>query len=266
MTGEWQTVTVEQQGRVVTVRLDRGFRANPLSMLALRELTAVARQLHDCPDVSAVILAGRDDTFCMGMDLKDPELVAARDAGLARRRIALRGGPRLCEAWEAIDALTICAIEGWCVGGGVALAMACDLRVMGSSARLYVPEVERGMNMTWGTVPRLTALIGPARCKRVAALCEHVGADTALDWGLADAVAADGGAVARARQFAAEAARLPPTAMKMVKHDTNVAAHALHRASGHRELEGFALLEQSEDFKEGVASFLERREARFSGN
>ena len=165
-----------------------------------------------------------------------------------------------------VDALTIIAIEGWCVGGGAALATACDLRVMGRSAHLYIPEVARGMNMSWGTIPRLTALVGPARAKRLAALCEKIDAGTAETWGLADAVANDGEALIAAMAFARRAAALPPTALKFVKHDVNAAALALSRVTARTDLEAFALLEQSQDFKEGVASFLEGRDPDFTGN
>ena len=139
-----------------------------------------------------------------------------REQGLAERRLSLRGGPQLCTAWEQVDALTVCAIEGWCAGGGAALAVSCDLRVVSESATLYVPEVERGMNMSWGSIPRITALVGPARAKRIAALCEKIGAQTALSWGLADEICADGQALTAAEQIAIRASALPPTAMKMV--------------------------------------------------
>lgn len=259
-------ITVETQDRIAIVRFDRGAKANALSMDAIRQLTDVARRYHAQPAISAVILAGRSDNFTLGADLKDPARASQRDEGLAQRRISLRAGPEMCEAWEKIDAITIMAIEGWCVGGGAALAVACDLRVMAKSATFYVPEVARGMNMSWGSIPRMTALIGPARTKRLAALCEKVGAATAESWGLADAVAEDGAALARAMDFAQMAAALPPTALKMVKRDANIAALAVSQVAAHRDLEAFALMQQSDDYAEGVASFLEGREPRFTGD
>jgi enoyl-CoA hydratase/carnithine racemase len=218
------------------------------------------------PDISAVILAGQAKNFTLGADLKDPERASMRKQGLSQRRISLRLGPEMCEAWEKVDAITIMAIEGWCVGGGAALAVACDLRVMAKSATMYVPEVARGMNMSWGSIPRMTALVGPARAKRLAALCEKVDAATALSWGLADAVADDGAAVGKALEFARAAAALPPSALKMVKRDVTVAALALSQATAYRDLEAFALTEQSEDFAEGVSSFLEGRDPKFTGD
>lgn len=259
-------ISVETTGRIVTVRFDRGDKANALSLEALRLLTDVARRFHACPEISAVILTGNAHNFSLGADLKDPARASQQDKGLSERRIALRAGPDMCEAWEKIDAITIMAIEGWCVGGGAALAVSCDLRVMAKSARIYIPEVARGMNMSWGSIPRITALVGPARAKRLAALCEKVDADTALNWGLADAIADDGHALARAMEFANAAAALPPTALKMVKRDVNIAALALSQATAHRDLEAFALMQQSDDYAEGVTSFLERRDPKFTGD
>jgi enoyl-CoA hydratase len=259
-------IRTEVQDRIAVVRFDRGDKANALSAEALRQLTEAARGFHARPDISAVVLTGQARNFTLGADLKDPERAAMRGQGLAERRVSLRLGPEMCEAWERVDAITIMAIEGWCVGGGAALAVSCDLRVMGKSAKLYVPEVERGMNMSWGAIPRITALVGPARAKRIAALCEQLDAETALAWGLADKVAEDGKALEAAMEFAERAAKLPPSALKMVKHDVNVAALALSRATAHRDLEAFALLEQTDDFREGVQSFLEGRDPKFTGD
>lgn len=259
-------ITTEIKGRIATVRFDRGDKANALSVEALRQLTATAHSFHARPDISAVILTGNAKNLSLGADLKDPARADQRDVGLSERRIALRAGPAMCEAWEKIDALTIMAIEGWCVGGGAALAVAMDLRVMAQSAKIYVPEVARGMNMSWGSIPRITALVGPARAKRLAALCEKIDADTALSWGLADAVTEDGAALTRAMEFAEMAAVLPPTALKMVKRDVNVAALALSQVTAYRDLEAFALMQESEDYAEGVSSFLEGRPPRFTGD
>lgn len=259
-------VRIETEGRVATVSFDTGSKANALSQKLMRELTEAAKRFHGDPAISAVILTGRSDNFTLGADLKDPEGVDVRKLGYSERRIRLRNGPDMCAAWEQVDALTICAIEGWCVGGGAALAAFCDLRVASSEASFYVPEVERGMNMSWGSIPRFVALVGPARTKRIAGLCEKIGAETALSWGLYDHLAQPGSALAKARQIAASAAKLPPTALKMVKQDVNVAALALAQATAHRDLEAFALMQQTDDFREGVKAFFEKRDPDFTGD
>lgn len=259
-------VRIETEGRVATVSFDTGSKANALSQKLMRELTEAARRFHGDPAISAVILTGRADNFTLGADLKDPEGVDVRKLGYSERRIRLRTGPDMCAAWEQVDALTICAIEGWCVGGGAALSAFCDLRVASSEATFYVPEVERGMNMSWGSIPRFVALVGPARTKRIAGLCEKIRAETALSWGLYDHISPPGSALAKAREIAASAAKLPPTALKMVKQDVNVAALALAQATAHRDLEAFALMQQTDDFREGVKAFFEKRDPDFTGD
>ncbi|MCW9002251.1 MAG: enoyl-CoA hydratase/isomerase family protein [Rhodospirillales bacterium] len=260
------SVRIERRGRIAIVRFDRGVKANPLSHDLMRALTDAARGFEDDTETSAVILTGRADSFTLGMDLKDPTVAKSRDAGLAERRNLLQAGPRMCRAWEEIEPLTIVAIEGWCVGGGVALAASCDLRVMGESAQLYVPEIERGMNMGWGTVPRLVNLCGPARTKRLVILAEKINAKTAEEWGMADGTAPDGGALEAALVLAERVAAMPPVAVRLCKQAINAATTALNHAVSHADMDQFAIAQASDDFDEGVRAFLEKRPPRYTGN
>ena len=113
-------VTVERHGNIASVRFTRETVSNTLSHGAMRELTGVARELAEDATLSAVILSGRAENFCLGFDLKDPELADIRKLPLAEKRLRMQSGANMCRAWEEIEALTITAIEGWCVGGGVA--------------------------------------------------------------------------------------------------------------------------------------------------
>ena len=259
-------VSIKQQGRISVVSFDRGNAANALSLELVRELTAAARSFDNDAKTSAVILTGRTDNFSLGSDLKDPEIAALRDTGLAERRLGLMTGTRMCRAWEEIQALTITAIEGWCVGGGVALSVATDLRVVGQGAGLYVPEIERGMNMSWGAVPRITNLVGPARAKRIVILAEKIMAAQAVDWGLADECVNDGKALDAAMGLAERAASLPPVALRMCKQDINAYANALAQVASHSDYDQFALAQTGDDFAEGVRAFLEKRPADYTGN
>lgn len=262
---EWKFSTVEKQGRIAIVRLDRGIAANPLSLDTMQELTAIAHHLDDDLDVSVVILTGRGDNFSMGFDLKDPNSVAMRTAPLQKRRKLLQTGPRMCKAWEDLEQMTICAIEGWCVGGGSALAVSLDLRVMGEGATMYVSEIERGMNMSWNSVPRFVNLCGPAKTKRAVVMAEKITAERALDWGLADEVTPKGGAFTKAMEMAERIASLPPVQVRMCKRDVDVAAKALNHAVSFMDLDQYALAQTSEDYQEGIASFLERRPPNWTG-
>ena len=258
-------VSIERHGRIAVVRLDRGDGRNPLSLDACRQLTRAARSFDDDPEVSAVVLTGTATVFSLGADLKDAELAASRRAPLAERRIAMQTGGRMCRAWAEIEALTIVAIEGWCVGGGAALAVACDLRVASEAATFYVPEIERGMNLSWGAVPRIAHLVGPARAKRIAVLAERLPAVRALDWGLIDETAPSGGALQAALALAERAASLPPVQLRMIKQAVDASVFALDRTASHADFDQFALAAGSGDFAEGTQSFLERRPPRYTG-
>ena len=261
----WQYVTIERHGRVAVVRFDRGHRLNALSRALLRELTEAARSFETDHATTAVVLAGRDDAFSAGFDLADAENKAVPDLPLEERRTVLAWGPRLCRAWAELEPLTICAIEGYCIGGGVSLALACDLRIMGAGAHFRVPELSLGMNMSWQTLPRLAHLVGPARAKRIVIFAEAVDAETAAAWGLADEVVADGGAAQAARDLAEKAARMPNVPVRMTKAAIDQAVGALDHATSYMDRDQYALSMTGDDFSEGMAAYLEKRDPEFTG-
>jgi enoyl-CoA hydratase len=262
----WDYVTIEKTGRIAVVRFDRGDKSNAFSAQLMRELTEAARSFDEDTETSAIILTGRADNFTLGMDLKDPAIAETRTASLAAKRKALQIGPRMCRAWEELEPLTICAIEGWCVGGGAAIAVSLDLRVMADDATLYVPEIERGMNMSWGSVPRIVNLCGPAKAKRVVVLAEKLGAEKALSWGLADEIAPKGGAFDTAMDIAKRAAEMPPVALRMCKQDIDAAAKALNHTASHADLDQFVVAQSSDDFEESVQAFFEKRKPNYTGS
>jgi enoyl-CoA hydratase len=261
---EFKHITIERQGRIATVRFDRGNRANAMSLGLMREMLAAARSFEGDHETSAIILTGGVN-FTMGFDLRDPESGEVRQADLQDRRERLALGPRMCQAWQDVEPITIAAIEGWCIGGGVALAVACDFRIMAEDATLYAPEIERGMNMGWGSIPRTVALVGPARAKRFFILAERVGASQAVEWGVAEEAAPNGATVDAALKMAERVAAMPPAQVRMIKEATNAAAFALGRAASALDRDQFVLAQGSADFLEGVASFEEKRPAVFSG-
>lgn len=256
-------VTRSDNGRLAHVVFDTGTAANALSIEAMQALHDCALGLQRDRDVTAVVLTGRPDRFSLGFDLKAAG--DRLDAGLAERRELVSIGPRMCRAWAEIEAFTVAAIEGWCVGGGVALAVSLDLRVVGRGATLYVPEIERGMNMSWGSLPRLVNLVGPAKAKRIVVLAERIDAARAVSWGLADEVADDGQAVAVATTFARRAASLPPVSVRMCKQGIDLYANALAQATSGLDRDQYLLAMTGQDYAEGVASFLEKRDAKWTG-
>jgi enoyl-CoA hydratase/carnithine racemase len=231
----------------------------------MSQLTAIAVELRGDTSTSAVVLSG-DPVFSAGVDLGDRKLGLGADIPLIERREALRIGPDLCAAWEAIDQTTIAAIEGFCIGGALALAAACDFRIAARSAHFRLPEIPLGMNMSWGTQPRLVNLIGPSRAKQLTIFGERVPAEQAEAWGLVDALAADGGAPALARQWADKVAALPPLAVRMAKRAITAIATANNAAATYMDADQYALAALSDDHREAVAAFFEKRPGRFTGS
>lgn len=133
------------------------------------------------------------------------------------------------------------------VGGGVALPLAMDWSVMADDAFLLVPEVQVGMNLQWGGLPRLVALAGPARAKRICILCERISAQRALEWGLVDELTKPGKALAGAVQLAKAAAAMPATAAQMVKQLADACAGALYHAVGHADFDQCQLADTMEE-------------------
>lgn len=259
-----EAVSLVREGGVAVVTLDRGDGLNALSVKVMRALTDVARDLRGDVSVSAVIVTGAG-VFSAGADLADPEAAARGSASLLDRREMLRIGPDMCAAWEALDQVTLAAVEGFCIGGAVSLAVACDFRIAGRGAHFRLPEIPLGMNMSWQTQPRLVNLIGPARTKRLVIFGEPVQAPEALDWGLADAIAEDGGALALARTWADKVAALPPIAVRMAKRAITQIATAGNAAASYMDADQFALAALSEDHREAVAAFFEKRPGKFTG-
>jgi enoyl-CoA hydratase/carnithine racemase len=119
--------------------------------------------------------------------------------------------------------------------------------VLGESGYLYVPEVKIGLNLQWGALPRLISLVGPARAKRICILCEKMDAQTALEWGVIEAIAPDGQAVEKAMELAQSAAAMPPIAVRMIKEAVNATANALSRAASYADADQSQLTSTSAD-------------------
>jgi enoyl-CoA hydratase len=255
-------VTIERSDGIAVVRFDRGDRLNALSRDLMFELTEAAHRLAADTTVHAIVLTGNGHAFSAGADLRDRHLAAPRDMPLLERRERIKVGPNLCAAWESLEQLTIVAIEGFCIGGGVALAVACDLRVIGRSAHLRLPEVPLGMNMSWRSLPRLTALMGPARAKQFTILGERLPAETALQWGLVEEIVEDGAALEHALALAGRAAALPPLGVRMSKRAISMAAQALAEATSYMDGDQFLLAASSDDQREAIAAALEKRSPR----
>lgn len=242
----WNTVQVERMGEIAIVRMSREKSLNAFDRELTEELTDVGLQFHRDHDTHAVILTGSARAFSAGADLKEERPPMT----FAEQRVRSHLGRHLCRAWEEMPQTTIAAIEGLAVGAGCAIAISCDWRVIAEDAYLYVPEVKIGINLQWQAIPRLVALVGPARAKRIVMLCEKMGAPQALDWGLVEEIAASGGAVDKAMELARAACEMPPVIMTMTKQAINATANANLHATSYMDSDVAILVRDSDEARQ----------------
>lgn len=263
---DFEHLQVSRQGGIVTARLHRPEHRNALNAALIRELTEFARSHRMRSDLRAVVLAGAPGFFSAGADLDGSAQRVGDPPTLLEMREIVAAGPDMCAAWEDIEVPTIIAVEGWCVGGACALALACDFRICGSEGRMRLPEVPLGINMSWRSLPRLTTLIGPARAKRFTMFGEFADAATMLAWGMVDEVVEAGAAESTAMEWARRLEALPPLPIRMTKEAVNATANASHHATSYMDRDQFLLTFLSDDFREGTQAFFAKRKPDFKGN
>jgi len=180
---EFQTLSVSASGAVGRLTLARSARLNALSPDTLRELALAARWLNEQPGLKAVVVCGEGRAFCAGFDIDDAKTpVDAEVVDLGRR---------MAEAIDAIRAITIARIHGHCVGGGLVLAAACDLRIASTGTRFSIPELDLGIPLAWGGIPRLVRELGPAVTKELVLTCRPFTAQEAQALGFLNRVVPD---------------------------------------------------------------------------
>ncbi len=253
-----EAVIVEREGRLAVVRMHRPERRNALSIGFMHELTRTAEALRDEPELDVVLLTGSGGWFSAGADLKDEARWSIASKPLAEQREIGQTGYRLARAWEEMPQITIAAIEGYAVGGGLALALACDWRVLASDAFVSLPEIGLGIPLTWGTLPRLIALGGPARAKRLTILCERIEASAALEMGFVDYVVQPGVTLAEAQRLAARVLEMPRAAVRMSKETINATAYALAHLASHAGADQFNLAASSSEAAAARERFAKR--------
>jgi len=170
----FETLLTEIDGAIGQLTLNRPEKLNPLSTATLEELARAARWFDTQPGVKVVIVRGAGRSFSAGADLAS----FSQEQEISTREAADRGR-EMADALESMRAVTIAAIQGWCVGGGLVVAAACDLRVAAQDARFSIPEVDLGIPLAWGGIPRLVREIGPALTKELVLTCRPFDADEA---------------------------------------------------------------------------------------
>jgi enoyl-CoA hydratase/carnithine racemase len=255
------TLKIENKNGIATVTLNRPEARNAMSARLMREMIACAGRVGAMRDVDAVIVRGSGVCFSAGADLKDASRWGNSELPFDQQREIASLGYRMARAWEEVPQITIAAIEGYAIGGGLALAAALDWRVIAEDAFVSLPEIALGIPLTWGTLPRLVNLVGPARAKRLSILCERIPAADALAMGLVDYAVPKGKALATARAVAKQVLALPRNSVRMTKESVNAYAAIGAHAASHMAHDQLQLAAASAEARTAREAFSRRRKA-----
>ena len=209
----FDTILVHTAGDRGTLVLNRPDKLNPLSTHTLYELEAAARWFDGHHELKVVVVSGVGRAMSSGADLR-----AFSEGATWQDRDQ---GRRMAKAVEEMRAVTIAKMHGWCVGGGLVLAAACDLRIAAESARFSIPEVDLGIPLAWGAIPRLVRELGPALTKELVMTCRPFDAAEARAARFVNRVVPDDRLDAEVDELAAELATKPALALDVTKRHVN---------------------------------------------
>jgi len=259
-------IEVARGGRIATVTIKRAEKRNAITNEMMEDLERIGREFAKDEQTRAVIVRAEGNDFSVGADLNQPRFQGGQQQSLLMRRRAVELGGLLMRSLQEIHQPTICAVQGIATGAGACIASACDFRIGAENARMGYGEVKIGINLMWNAVPVCVHLVGPARAKRMIMSGKLFDAATLQAWGFLDEVVPLANLDATAREWAEEYAALPPMAVQMIKRSVNQVAGALDRGVMHMDADQWMLATQSEDFREAVTAFFEKRKPDFKGN
>ena len=258
-----RAVRVERDGGIVVVTIDRPAALNALSASVLEELErAFAGLAGDVPAVRGVLLLGAGGrAFVAGADIRALSTLGPEAAAELARR-----GHRAAAAIEALPAPVIACVDGFALGGGLELALACDFIYATDASSFGQPEVKLGLIPGFGGTVRLPRAVGLARAKELIYSGRRIGIDEAVASGLVARRFADREALLEgARASVEEIAANSPTAVGLAKRVLVAATGQPTDVASDLEVAGFEDAFRTDDMQEGVAAFLEKREPRFGG-
>ena len=256
----YETVTLTVANRIATITVNRPDKLNALNATVIRELGMVMDELAARDDVAGILLTGAGRAFVAGADIGE---LAATDA-VSARQLATRG-QEVFRKFERSTRPVIAAVNGFALGGGCELAMACHIRIAAEGAKFGQPEVKLGLCPGYGGTQRLPRLVGRGRALQLLLTGEMIGAEEALRIGLVNAVVPADDLLQTAQQMLETMLSNAPLALAACIASVDVGLEAGQEAGLAHEAAHFGLLAASADMQEGTAAFLEKRAPRFAG-
>jgi enoyl-CoA hydratase len=257
----FEHLLLERDGAIATVTINRPRVLNALSAQTFDELRAAVLALQRDDEVRAVIVTGAGDkSFAAGADVKELSQQAP-----AAGREHVRRAQQVLDLIEQLGKPVIAAINGYCLGGGCELAMACTVRIAAETARLGQPEINLGLMPGYAGTQRLSRLIGRGRALELLLTGEPVTAAEALRLGLVNRVVPPAELLAAARTLAATFAAKPPIAVRYILDAVHAGLSMPFAEAEAHEAALFGLVTSTDDMREGTRAFLEKRKPEFKG-
>jgi enoyl-CoA hydratase/carnithine racemase len=259
---DYQHWLLREEAHTATLTLNRPEAMNSLVPQTLHELRDLTAYLRTRSDLWAVVVQGQGRHFSAGMDVS---MIQGRlDRPGAENREFLLGLQRCLDDFEALEKPTIAKLKGFCIGGGLILALCCDFRIASQRTVFSLPEVRLGLGVIMGT-QRVTRVVGLAATKELILLGKRFKASQALSYGLVNRVVPPDELDAAVTELARKFERLPPRTVGMAKRIIDAGYHLSMRQSQDLEIDGQADVLDSPDVREAMESFQEQRRPRFSG-
>jgi enoyl-CoA hydratase/carnithine racemase len=257
---QFDTIEVVVDGARGMLTLDRPDKLNPLSSHTLNEIEAAARWFDGFDDLKVVVVSGNGRAFSAGADVS---AFGGAQPGVRHPRDDGDSGWRMARAMDQMRAVTIAKVHGWCVGGGLVLASVCDLRVAARSARFSIPEVQLGIPLAWGGIPRLVREIGPALTKELVMTCREFGPDEAKAAGLLNRVVDDDRLDDEVEELVATLVRMPKLALLATKAHTNAVTESMvSTGRSWSDVDGLLAGLRDPEGRDSAQRYLERVRAR----
>jgi enoyl-CoA hydratase len=256
---EYHNLSVEKENRIVVVTIDRPKFLNALNTETLKELEDCLKALNEDPSVRVVLITGKGKSFVAGADVKEMHGMNEREAF----HFSLLGH-RVLVLIQEMDKPVIAVVNGFALGGGLELAMACDLIIASEKAKLGLPEVNLGVFPGFGGTQRLARLVGTLKAREMIFTGEAIDARTAREIGLVNQVLPDDELLMKAKELAQRIAEKSGNALALAKKAVNQGREEMGLSSGlalEREL--FARSFTHPDQKEGMTAFVEKRKPKF---
>jgi len=257
----YQTLQYECADGIATVRFNRSGKLNAINPEMIEDLRKLVTDVRADPGARVVVFTGNGRAFCAGADIA----ALTKIGGPADFMTFIEGVQLAFNAIEDLDRPTIAAINGIAYGGGCEISLCCDIRVIAEDASIGVPEIKIGLLPGAGGTQRLPRMLPTAIAKQMIYTGDPLTAQQAFHHGLVNEIAPAGQALEVAVLWARKLLKLPPVGIRCAKLLVDIAQNGSLKTGIEAERQAMGLLYATEDRKEGLGAFLERRDAKFSG-